>query len=289
MCVIIYKPASITFPKQDIEAALHHNSDGFGYMFVDDGRVLTSRTTKIGADEIMGIFKQNMKKDTFYHLRHRTHGDVSEENCHPFEVMNKEQHGVDLFMMHNGTIPKFGSNAGGKSDTLDYIEQVLQPILQENPKLLFNTSFQKHMLLPSIGGWSRIAFLNSEGEQLIVRKEDGKTRHGCWVSNDSYFSLPQNQPWRVYNQSGQDGGQGGTSYSGKGYWKGNKFTPQSNVTHINHKGKKDERKLQGLGLSQITEDELKFATRAEILLIAIHEPHELANIVFDLLHPGEAG
>jgi hypothetical protein len=72
----------------------------------------------------------------------RTHGDIDLLNCHPYEILNRAEHGLDLWLMHNGVLATGNRADITKSDTWHYIQDYLKPMLASNPDFAFHPSFK---------------------------------------------------------------------------------------------------------------------------------------------------
>src|SRR3990167_4877819 len=129
MCVIIKQPVGKAFPENYLTNLYHRNKDGVGIFFPDNGRVQVLKIAKINkADEVLDLYRQAPKdRPVAIHLRMRTHGNIDEANTHPYQVLNLEDHGIDLWMAHNGVISGLTETHKGKSDTFHFIENFLRP------------------------------------------------------------------------------------------------------------------------------------------------------------------
>ena len=195
MCVIIDKPAGITMPDANVRAAAEANDDGWGVMWINpsDGKLKTkkglfSSPLKAG-EEFLRIYKQFKNFHAIFHLRVRTHGSVSVDNCHPFRICNEEEHGMDLCFMHNGSITCVDErvNPLNKSDTNFFNDQFLQPVLQPNPEAVFLAPMQT--MIDGVIGNSRLLFLSGDGR--IVRIGTWHEYEGHIVSNLHSFRVSE--------------------------------------------------------------------------------------------------
>lgn len=193
MCVIIDKPAGITMPDEMVMAAAEKNPDGWGVMWINpaDGKMKSKKglftSRYLAGSEFLKLYNQFKNIHAIFHLRVRTHGRISEENCHPFQICNEEEHGTDLMFMHNGTITCVDDkvNPDGKSDTNFFNEQFLIPVLRGNPEAIFLEPMQ--VMIDSIIGASRLLFLNGDGR--IVRLGRWHEHEGHIVSNTHSFEV----------------------------------------------------------------------------------------------------
>jgi len=188
MCVIIDKPAGLILAKEDILAAANRNEDGLGVMYRDPStgefKVHRQLFDKWKEGATTWEWMEKLKDvHAVFHLRMSTHGGVTLPNAHPFQVLNKKDHGRDLWFMHNGVF-HFTPNHATKSDTRMFNEIWLQPVLSKAPDLIFELAFHD-MLEGLTGSNNKLLFMDDQGN--IIRTGKWETRDGCAVSNNSYF------------------------------------------------------------------------------------------------------
>ena len=226
MCVIFHFAAGAMMPKEAFTNAVHNNPDGWGLILKDgNGKLQVLRDCPEGGNDpevLWKLIETNKDIERFLHVRHSTKGAINVENTHPFPVFSSNDR--DVYFMHNGTLPNFGStgytvyshnnnygrvNNGekveGKSDTLDFCEKILVPALQyvvgENGRADYhNKMFQELILQKNWGGNSKGLFISNDlnpyyhgnGWELFD-KED--TENVVWVSNKDYFKAVTRGPF----------------------------------------------------------------------------------------------
>ena len=187
MCLIFQKPGNVDMTQELIRKAYGSNRDGFGLMYSDaeqDGKVVVIKTMG-GADEILEIYEQHKHRDLGIHFRYATHGAKNLENCHPFRVLNKAEHGRDLWMMHNGVITQVPTEGDkSKSDSWHYARNWLKPLLEHNPELLQQPGFQQFLGV-SIGlTGNKLLFLDDLNRFTIINPQLWEQHKlGFWVSS----------------------------------------------------------------------------------------------------------
>lgn len=208
MCLIanISDPVNGVLSMEHAKNAINRNSDGIGCMYVDEGRVRVAR--KLGTDEEqLRLYKQFTKinKPFAVHFRFSTHGAKDILNCHPFQILDYKNHGRDLYLMHNGVISSIDMNSKGMSDTYNYCEHYLKPLLAVNPELLYNEAFRK-IVEGHIGTGSKLLFMDSaNGTVEIYNKRMGTDKpNGLWLSNTYSIEAPyvapkRTTPYNYYN------------------------------------------------------------------------------------------
>lgn len=176
MCIIINNPQGSPLLKLRIDTARKNNPHGAGFMWHDreTGRVETLRGM-FSAEEIWEIHEQLHGIPHAIHMRWRTRGPVGEQACHPFQILSMEEHGVDLYMMHNGTIDAMPSRSDA-SDSMIFAEKLREKIASwDNPLDLF----RKHVLsrMGEKIGDNRLVFYASGGLSMIVNAKTGWFEH----------------------------------------------------------------------------------------------------------------
>lgn len=201
MCLIALCPPGKKLEDWEIRSAFNKNSDGFGIMMPHPEKegLRIHRILSKTSDAVVELYHQALTNPKLashphgIHFRFKTHGKVDLANTHPFRVLRKDKHGMDLFMMHNGVISAMSGikTDDDKSDTWKYIRHLIRPLLKENPALIYNPKFQIMMGM-SIGSPNKLLFMDGDGKTIIVNGYQGKTREdGIWLSNDySIYSSP---------------------------------------------------------------------------------------------------
>lgn len=187
MCLIINKPAGLTVPTRYIKAAYNNNKDGFGLMWAEDGRIQTVKGL-LTLDQIKWLLASKTNQHVVMHFRHRTVGTIDVSNVHPFQILDHDLHGEDLFMMHNGTMFEF-KDTTDMSDSQQYANQLANLIKHAGPNLVFQKRHRRS-LAAQIGKSNKILYLRGNGQISIVNKGEGATIDGCWYSN--LYSLEPN-------------------------------------------------------------------------------------------------
>jgi hypothetical protein len=164
------------------------NGDGVGVMFAHHGELIIKKIIPNTAQEFIDFYRENIAgRDCAFHLRMRTHGDIDLLNCHPYEILNKAQHGIDLWLMHNGVLSTGNKADTTKSDTWHYIQNYLKPMLSGNPDFAFHPSF-KALIEDHIGVSNKFVIMDNEGRQTVINEGSGVYWGGLWLSNTYAWS-----------------------------------------------------------------------------------------------------
>lgn len=245
------------------------NDDGFGFMYALDGKLHVDKSLgKVG--EFVDKWRQleALGHDFVCHLRMRTHGDISLENCHPYQVLDGS-HGIEMWMAHNGVLSNGNSSDTTKSDTWHFIKDYLRPLLDPavggNPDLIYTPQF-KAILGSAIGGSNKLIFLDNLGRLSTINKPSGREWNGMWLSNTYAWSASDAKdekslpiPYKY--------GRGGTTYETGGYegytgagnttgsWVKGRFIRYDSPDHPDYKeaGNKADQKKPGESNGNVTD------------------------------------
>lgn len=185
MCLIIQTDTPKNLNRDLLECAYENNSDGFGLMLFNQGKVHTHKIVPKTFADVEKMWKsyKDMDIPMALHFRFNTHGETSRAMSHPFQVLNKQDHGRDLWLMHNGPNLPTPMIDKGKSDTHQFIKWVIRPQLLNNPNLLYNAEWTES--LEDLIGSDKLLFLDGKTQEFtIINQGEGKNvKNVGWVSN----------------------------------------------------------------------------------------------------------
>jgi hypothetical protein len=186
MCLIINKPANFNFNDAWLKDFFSYNQDGFGIMYAEDSVLHIVKKVPKSDKEFLKEMKKIEAKEAVIHLRMRTHGEINEANTHPYPVLNRVEHGIDLWMVHNGVLSAAAKDKPHMSDTWHYIRDTIKPMLSLHPELLHLPSFQE-LIAEHIGN-NRLVFMDNHGTVTTINNKQGLMFQGCWLSNTYAWS-----------------------------------------------------------------------------------------------------
>jgi hypothetical protein len=222
MCLIaVREQGTESFPVDKLKNAQQRNSDGWGIMYADGKEVRTIKRVA-GWDAFEREFErvEKLALPTALHFRFATQGAKTNANCHPFKVLDRNKHGLSLWLMHNGTLRCDSDKDDSRSDTAIFVDTVLRPVLIKSPGLIREPAF-KHVLAETIGFGNKLVFLEGTGDIHIINRKAGDEQGGIWFSNT--YSLNPPQKWTGSMWSGGYSG-GWDDY--KDEWRANNgYTP----------------------------------------------------------------
>lgn len=183
MCLAVFKPPGVSIDTAKLHKGWISNSDGAGFAFVKDGKVVVSKehmTWKELLEAYTNAHKANPNSPFLIHFRIRSMGARNSENTHPYQY----EHGA---MIHNGSLT--GTAAvydKGKSDTALFIEKY-------GKEFTFEFLNEHKDEMGKAVGWNKLAFLFDDGKHVIINEGQGVWDNGSWFSNHS-FKIPES--WR---------------------------------------------------------------------------------------------
>jgi hypothetical protein len=190
MCLLVTQNQNSPALSDDRLADFYsYNSDGVGVMYSEKGMLVIEKALPKNADEFISFYRSHIQgKDCAYHLRMRTHGEIDLGNCHPYEVLNRSEHGLNVWMMHNGILSTGNAKDPKKSDTWHYIVDFLRPMLKDNPAFLFHPSFAE-IVSKHIGNSNKLVLMDDSGKTVTINKSEGVYWAGLWLSNEYAWSV----------------------------------------------------------------------------------------------------
>jgi len=174
MCILIHHPSNVSFSDELLNDFYDHNSDGFGAMYAEGGKLVVVKT--LGKpQEINALYKDALKgRECIIHYRMKTHGDIDMENCHPYKVTD------DIWMAHNGILSMGNPIDKTKSDTWHFIKFILRPALEANPMLIFDLDYQDYLekviLKMNYKSFTQIVILGSASFTPFMQLPQGHRR-----------------------------------------------------------------------------------------------------------------
>lgn len=180
MCIAIYKPKNKVISEETLAQCFKVNDDGAGFLVTKDKKAVMKKGY-FTFDEFYGAWKKYENEQALIHFRIKTHGDLTEDNCHPFMINS------GLGFIHNGVIAGFGE--GKLSDTNHFNKEILQPLVAKyGNQILFEPGIKS--LIESKIGYSKLAFLDRHGNYNLFNEDKGVWDNGVWYSNNSYKPPP---------------------------------------------------------------------------------------------------
>jgi len=193
MCVIIDKKIGQEIPFESLLLAAGRNPDGYGVVIADRGEnvVLQGLAEKsaTAAENVARFLEQAKDLPCMVHFRFATAGARTVGNAHPFQILSKDKDGVDMHMMHNGTIHHFKIEGSQDSDTARFVNIVARPLLKRlwkshgEDEVAFLGDPVLTETLKAMVGWGVLTFQTSNGGTLRINEVNGKDYDFGWASN----------------------------------------------------------------------------------------------------------
>ena len=236
MCIIVYKPSGVDLPPREIlENCYNYNSDGAGFMFVNE----KAKKVEIlkGFNDFEKFYKtakKYLKTDApaVLHFRISTQGGTAPELTHPYSIcdnydkMKKLKAFCDVGLAHNGVITLTSEGARyvwdknlkkstkiepDYNDTMKFIKEYASLIIT-NPDYYKNKS---NLLLLQRLCKSKLAIMSNDNHVELIGDFilDDETK--CYYSNNSYENVKitykynsvydnytNNKFWNAYKTAG---------------------------------------------------------------------------------------
>ena len=204
MCLLITQNKnSQKLSNEWLEDFYTSNSDGLGVMYAQNNELIVEKFLPKNAKDLAHFYKNHIAgRDCAYHFRMRTHGDIDLFNCHPYEVLNKKEHGLDLWLMHNGILSTGNKADTTKSDTWHYIRDYLRPMLIDNPDFAFHPSFAQ-IVGSHISTSNKFVLMDNSGRMVTINQEQGVYWGGLWLSNTYAWSASNSASDKPTNSAKQ--------------------------------------------------------------------------------------
>jgi hypothetical protein len=201
MCLIIARKMNTeAIPENYIRNASRNNPDGFGIVAKHGESVITLKDVEMKStlDAIRDLEKANA--EFVAHFRYRTHGEIDEENTHPFKLAGEN------YLAHNGQI-NIATPQKGKSDTWHFAESIIRSKVAMRPANLLRFFEKRAKLLAG----SKLAILGADVPLTIYGESLGTWINGIWYSNVYSLAEPVT---RYADYSGYSWSSGGRKASG---------------------------------------------------------------------------
>jgi hypothetical protein len=175
MCLIIYAPKGQHVRREHFYKASQDNNDGIGIMSMDGiEKFLGRKKTKRAYAYARSLADAGVPYAV--HFRYATHGRVSRENTHPFEIP-----GTPYYMMHNGILWTHKDATEDRSDTAIFAQDIM-PIYMDWKDSDDHAGWKETLCLEA--DYSRLVLLDSNtGKFEIVNEKLGDWFGGLWFSN----------------------------------------------------------------------------------------------------------
>lgn len=195
MCLLILASPNKTPKKSELNCACDNNPDGFGFAFHLGDKIITGHSLNKN-NAIKRFFKLREKYPESYalfHARYATTGSVKIENCHPYNIGNKNS-----VLAHNGVLPIKPENGDDRSDTKIFAEDYLTELGLEN---LDNPEFFAD--IEKFCSGSKLVIFTTETKMkygvYVINEHLGHKKNGVWYSNYSYCEVKKIDTYKTYD------------------------------------------------------------------------------------------
>jgi predicted glutamine amidotransferase len=194
VCVICVKPVGVEMPSEDrMSDMFHANSDGAGFMFVRNDKVVIRKGFMKMKHLRKGLTQEEVTKDDLVvlHFRIATAGSVRPANTHPFPLSSNERElralrlETNVAMAHNGILQYEEDKKADLSDTMTFVRDILSdPAIKDS-------IFEKAVydLLDMSIGSSKMVFIDKDRNYLLLGawSQDTTSKDGMFYSNLNFI------------------------------------------------------------------------------------------------------
>ena len=182
MCLLVHQPSSTSFSNDFLADVYSSNRDGIGVMYALGGRLEVVKALPKNADEFIEFYRQHIQgRESIWHARMQTHGDIDLENCHPYQVTAR------VALAHNGILATGNAWDAARSDTWHFIRNVVRPAVASDEAIVLDPVWQS-FVGDLIGGSNKFGMMTADGQAVIINRKAGVTFQGAWLSNTYAWS-----------------------------------------------------------------------------------------------------
>jgi hypothetical protein len=182
MCLLVHQPASTSFSNDFLADVYSGNRDGIGAMYALGGQLHVVKALPKNADEFIEFYRQHVEgRESIWHARMQTHGDVDLENCHPYQVTAR------VALAHNGILATGNAWDAARSDTWHFIRNIVRPAVASDEAIVLDPSWQS-FIGDLIGVSNKFGMMTADGQAVIINRKAGVTFQGAWLSNTYAWS-----------------------------------------------------------------------------------------------------
>lgn len=188
MCMLTYVPGGTTPDPAALFNGAAVNDQGHGYAIVADTSLIVER----GMDpaDMIGSFLEARERHpdgpALFHSRWATHGTVTTDNCHPFQVGDDR----DTAVAHNGVLPA-GLRPGCGDDRSD-TRVLAEDYLPTEPFGSLGGSRSRARLAKMITATNKLVILTVNrryrSNAYLINESSGYWVDGIWYSNNDFRS-----------------------------------------------------------------------------------------------------
>jgi len=219
MCQIFQVNPGVVVPFDKFKLACEHNGDGYGFIINDRNKFEVRKEFDPNGndpDKIYKLLEDARDCQTALHLRFRTAGNKDVDNNHPYQVLKKDEDGIDLWFMHNGTLQEWKDVNKDYSDSRNLNDVVLKGMFKaayaKYGEDYLEELWLRHSLRALKNQTSAFTFNDSLGKRLILGSTHSKEFDGWWASNEysfrenftRYQSTQQGQSVQSFTQGGKE-------------------------------------------------------------------------------------
>jgi len=182
MCLLVHQPSSTTFSDEFLADVYSGNRDGIGVMYSSGGQLVVVKALPASVDQFIAFYREHIEgRESVWHARMQTHGDIDLENCHPYGVTSR------VALAHNGILSTGNAWDKSKSDTWHFIRNVIRPAIEADESIVLDPTWQS-FVGSLIGSSNKFGMMTASGSAVIINRAAGVEFRGAWLSNTYAWS-----------------------------------------------------------------------------------------------------
>lgn len=211
MCIILTCEKNVRPDRDTITTCFLNNPDGAGIMWVEDGKVQTSKGFMEEAELISAIESVPIESPLVIHMRIATSGGIDVGTCHPFPVCKDLDalHAANVectaAVAHNGVILGVPTDdKKGISDTVYFVSHAILDMWRKDNKVTKGMKHRLSKLAPS----NRFAIMTEDGSVFRIGKGWESVSRGIEASNSTWRWARYKKytyDWKSLNYTWDDG------------------------------------------------------------------------------------
>jgi predicted glutamine amidotransferase len=175
MCLLVHQPSSTTFSDEFLADVYSGNRDGIGVMYSSGGQLVVVKALPASVDQFIAFYREHIEgRESVWHARMQTHGDIDLENCHPYGVTSR------VALAHNGILSTGNAWDKSKSDTWHFIRNVIRPAVEADESIVLDPTWQS-FIGSLIGSANKFGMMTASGSAVIINRAAGVEFRGAWL------------------------------------------------------------------------------------------------------------
>jgi hypothetical protein len=191
MCMLTFLPGGVAPDVDALSNGALVNEDGHGYAVIANDEIIVGHGMDAGKviDEFASVRTANPGGPALFHSRFGTHGNLSQANCHPFQVGGDER----TVLAHNGVLPRIVQP--GKDDHRSDTRIAAEDFLPTRPFGSLGSKNGRRRMERWLTPANKVVILTVDpayrGKSMVFNEDQGIWHDGIWYSNRDFLATPE--------------------------------------------------------------------------------------------------